>query len=312
MSAGFSSTSTEPPAPSAQRPAHEASHAARRPASQRPSAARTTHSTAMLWAARSGSRRSAQRAGWSSSRSRPSRSSNPASRPASPSWLGEPRSRRASSATSATSISARVGRELVLAPRHVYLGGIPGATGQQAGCARHARNGSAEAGGPTREARPAGPTRIGCPLSGAPSQALGLGIRGRAAFARRAHGRRGVPGGAARVRLARARAAGAARRGGAPRAARRRTGVAAGDRLQRALRPRAAHLWTLLQRHRAGIPGPVRPPARCGPAPAYRGRARGGTRLGDLVRRRGDPVRRAARASSAASRPTSATATPVS
>ena len=52
VSAGFSSTSTAPPAPSAQRPAHEASQAARRPASQRPSAAeRTTHSTARLCAA---------------------------------------------------------------------------------------------------------------------------------------------------------------------------------------------------------------------------------------------------------------------
>ena len=42
--AGFSPSSTEPPAPSAQRPDHVASQSARRPASQRPSAARTTHS----------------------------------------------------------------------------------------------------------------------------------------------------------------------------------------------------------------------------------------------------------------------------
>ena len=44
-STGSSPTSTAPPAPSAQRPAHVATHGARRPASQRPSASRTTHST---------------------------------------------------------------------------------------------------------------------------------------------------------------------------------------------------------------------------------------------------------------------------
>ena len=38
VSTGSSPTSTAPPAPSAQRPAHEATHVARRPASQRPSA----------------------------------------------------------------------------------------------------------------------------------------------------------------------------------------------------------------------------------------------------------------------------------
>ena len=45
VSTGSSPTSTAPPAPSAQRPAHVATQAARRPASQRPSASRTTHST---------------------------------------------------------------------------------------------------------------------------------------------------------------------------------------------------------------------------------------------------------------------------
>ena len=48
VSVGFSSTSTEPPAPSAQRPAQDATQAARRPASQLPSESRTTHSAEML------------------------------------------------------------------------------------------------------------------------------------------------------------------------------------------------------------------------------------------------------------------------
>src|SRR3954470_19669738 len=51
VSTGSSPTSTAPPAPSAQRPAHEATQPARRPASQRPSAERVTHSAASEGAA---------------------------------------------------------------------------------------------------------------------------------------------------------------------------------------------------------------------------------------------------------------------
>ena len=106
VSAGFSSTSTDPPAPSAHLPAQDASHGARRPASQRPSAARTMHWTDRLWAAPAGTRRSAHRAGWSSSDSRSDAVSKPTSRAASPSWLGDPRRRSASSATSAASVAS--------------------------------------------------------------------------------------------------------------------------------------------------------------------------------------------------------------
>ena len=66
VSAGFSPRSTAPPAPSAQRPAHEATHGARRPASQRPSAERVTHSAATLSEASPATSRSAQRSGCSS------------------------------------------------------------------------------------------------------------------------------------------------------------------------------------------------------------------------------------------------------
>ena len=47
MSTGLSPTSTAPPAPRAHLPAHEATHAARRPASQRPSLSRTTQRAAI-------------------------------------------------------------------------------------------------------------------------------------------------------------------------------------------------------------------------------------------------------------------------
>ncbi len=70
VSAGLSPRSTAPPAPSAQRPAHEETHGARRPASQRPSAARVTHSAATLSDASPATRRSAQRSGCSSKRDR--------------------------------------------------------------------------------------------------------------------------------------------------------------------------------------------------------------------------------------------------
>ena len=66
VSAGLSPRSTAPPAPSAQRPAHEDTQAARRPASQRPSAERVTHRAATLWDASPATRRRAQRRGCSS------------------------------------------------------------------------------------------------------------------------------------------------------------------------------------------------------------------------------------------------------
>src|SRR4051794_23135195 len=103
VSAGCSNGSTAPPAPSAQRPAQDDSQAARRPASQRPSASRITHSAAMLLEASPSTSRSAQRTGWSSRTRRPSRSLWFTSRAASPSWLGEPRSRSAVIARSAAS-----------------------------------------------------------------------------------------------------------------------------------------------------------------------------------------------------------------
>ena len=102
--AGLSPRSTAPPAPSAQRPAHDDSHAARRPASQRPSAARTTHSDAIEPDAAPSTSRSAQRSGWSSM-SRPlSVCSNAVIRAATPSWLGDPRSRSAVIASSAAAM----------------------------------------------------------------------------------------------------------------------------------------------------------------------------------------------------------------
>ena len=63
VSTGLSPTSTAPPAPSAQRPAHDDSQGARRPASQRPSASRVTHSAATDSDASPSTRRSAQRVG---------------------------------------------------------------------------------------------------------------------------------------------------------------------------------------------------------------------------------------------------------
>ena len=69
VSAGLSPKSTAPPAPSAQRFAQLDTHEARLPASQRPFAARTTHSAVRLSEASSSSL-SAQRTGCSSSRSR--------------------------------------------------------------------------------------------------------------------------------------------------------------------------------------------------------------------------------------------------
>ena len=110
VSTGFSSSSTEPPAPSAQRPGHVASHAARRPASQRPSPSRTTHSAATERLASPSTRRSAQRAGWRSrTSSPPSPCWWPTSRAATPSWLGEPRSASAATAASAALVTSGPG-----------------------------------------------------------------------------------------------------------------------------------------------------------------------------------------------------------
>ena len=108
-STGCSPTSTAPAAPSVQRPVHDASQGARRPASQRPSASRTTHRTETLRVAALPTSRSDQRAGCKSSRRPSSRCSKPTSRAASPSWLGEPRSRSAASAASAAAVSAASG-----------------------------------------------------------------------------------------------------------------------------------------------------------------------------------------------------------
>ncbi len=104
VSAGLSPRSTAPPAPSAQRPAHEATHGARRPASQRPSAERVTHSAAMLREASPATSRSAQRSGCSSIAMPSPSTRKSTSRAETPSWLGEPRSRSAVIAASAASV----------------------------------------------------------------------------------------------------------------------------------------------------------------------------------------------------------------
>jgi hypothetical protein len=107
-STGSSPTSTLPPAPSAQRPAQVATHGARRPANQRPSASRATHRTDIEPAASSLSR-SDQRIGCSVSRSASSPASNAYSRAASPSCAGEPRSSSAAIARSAAALCAGSG-----------------------------------------------------------------------------------------------------------------------------------------------------------------------------------------------------------
>ena len=102
VSAGDSPRSTAPPAPSAQRPGHELSHGARRPASQRPPASRVTHSAATR-VARVALDQPQRPARGLQLEDQPavSRSWCETSRAATPSWLGEPRSRSALIASSA-------------------------------------------------------------------------------------------------------------------------------------------------------------------------------------------------------------------
>ena len=57
-------------------------------------------------------------------------------RAATPSWLGEPRSRRAAIASSAASTSWRLGLEGLVAPDGADLVGCPGAAGEERGCRR--------------------------------------------------------------------------------------------------------------------------------------------------------------------------------
>ena len=102
-------------------PGPRASHGARRPASQRPSASRVTHSAATESLASPSTSRSAQRAGCSSRTSRPSLLVVRRAAPATPSWLGEPRSRSAliASSAAATFSSARLERSAQPARRHL-------------------------------------------------------------------------------------------------------------------------------------------------------------------------------------------------
>ena len=137
VSVGSSPTSTAPPAPSAQRPAHVATQGARRPASQRPSASRTTHSAASEADASSRTSRSDQRMGCSSMHSPPSAVSKPASRAARPSCEGEPRSASAAIAASAACSRSGGGSERILAPAHLDLAGLPGTAREDAGGEGH-------------------------------------------------------------------------------------------------------------------------------------------------------------------------------
>ena len=104
--------------PSAQRPAHEASHAARRPASQRPSADR----------ARCRWRRSRQRRRQQPQRparrlqlelQRRPRRAHDASPAARPSWLGEPRSRSSQAGCRPERPPGVIGLERIGAPAHI-------------------------------------------------------------------------------------------------------------------------------------------------------------------------------------------------
>ena len=137
VSAGLSPRSTAPPAPSAQRPGHDASQAARRPASQRPSAERVTHSAATLREASPSTSRSAQRDGCSSSRRRSPESA----------WPHQPRGEPvvARRAALAQRVDRGVGGGHVLARRLVGLVApvgvdrvdVPGAAGEQGGRGCH-------------------------------------------------------------------------------------------------------------------------------------------------------------------------------
>ena len=112
-------------------PAHVASHAARRPASQRPSPSRTTHSAATSAARRP--RRGAAPSAPAGARARDRRRGArwPTSRAATPSWLGEPRSRSAATAASAAAVSAAPGSNGSSRQRAVTCR-APGAAGEDA------------------------------------------------------------------------------------------------------------------------------------------------------------------------------------
>ena len=128
---GSSPTSTAPPAPSAQRPAQVATHAARRPASQRPSALRTAHRTdsAPSASSRDEPQRPAHRLQLDRRARRPP-VSKPASRAARPSCVGDPRSCKREQRR--VGGGGQVGPRLVavLAPARRDLVGPPGPAGE--------------------------------------------------------------------------------------------------------------------------------------------------------------------------------------
>ena len=270
VSTGFSPTSTAPPAPSAQRPAQEASHAARRPASQRPSASRTMHRTERLSRRVAGEQpqRPARRLQLEPQAGR-RRASKPTSRAASPSWLGEPRSRSAASAASAAALGSRRRLERTSSsPGRVTCRGAPGPRASSAGLERVQ---------PSRASSAYGSR----PWTRAP-QALGLGLRGRGAVPRR--GRAAAAAGLAEhlgFGGAEPERAGAARRRRAARAAAR----AAGRAGRRSARPtttsaRSHAYGQVVPRRRARAsaggfdhaPDVVAPPARRGASVEARAR----------------------------------------
>ena len=180
-------------------PAHDASQPARRPASQRPSAA--PHDAQHRQALAPRPRDQAQRPARGLELERQAVVRRPRSRraaPARPSWLGEPRSRSASSASSAASIAFAGRARTAPRARRPRPGRDPRVHGRadarRAG--RHALHGTVG----RRTVGSAGRVR-----GREAAQALGMGLRGRAALAGRAARRRGVPARAARLRLARAR-----------------------------------------------------------------------------------------------------------
>ncbi len=224
--------------------------------------------------------------GWSSSDRRPGPDWKPAIRAASPSCDGEPRRRRASSATSAASVTAGRRAELVLSARSPRPpSGSHGPRARMPGACATAYTVLA----PTAES----PRRSRLAAGGAAAEALGMGIRGRAALGR----------GAAAAR----RRSCAARLGfgslepaqpvpladvslPAPRL--RPPGslepICRSDTYERALHAYGRSYSDIVRAFRGRFdhpPGRRRPPAR-------RGRDRGGARVGDRRRRGGDPVRR--------------------
>ena len=194
-------------------PAHDASHArapAGEPAARRRRARRTARRPTRD--ASPSTRRSAQRAGCSSSVSAPSSPTLwPTSRAARPSWLGEPRSRSAAIAASAAARGARpAARTCSSLQRDVDLVGRPGAAGEEAGRRRLAST--------VRRRAVRGP-RYGRAMARTRSS-WGWGFED-AALIGASEAREAAPGHrrAARLRLGRARGAGAARAGALPRAA---------------------------------------------------------------------------------------------